>query len=154
MFYRFNFFALLFLLGISGCTSHSGNEKAYDTFTTNIYPDGSKRFTIAIIYKGSKQKSMGDAGNRSVKKRDGGSRSGEGKGGRGNSGQKRDNKQKNSLNEERQEAIIELLALKISETGFCRDGYFELGSSQMRNQTEIVGECQESASDEDRQRWN
>jgi hypothetical protein len=142
-------------LCITACTNHSAYEKkAYDTFTTNIYSDGSKRFIFAIVYQGGDRTSLNGESNRSVKKGDGGHRSGEGKGDRGQSGQKRDDNRKSSVNKEKQKAIVELLALKLAETGYCREGYFELSSSQMRNKSEIVGECQESASETDRQRWN
>jgi hypothetical protein len=154
MLYRFSFLTLLLSLCLTACTSNSGHDKAYDTFTTNIHADGSKRFIVAIVYRGGERKSNGGEGNRLVKKGDGGNRSGEGKGGKGKSGQKREDKQKSAVNKEKREAIVELLELKIAETGYCRGGYFELSSSQMRNRTEIVGECQESASEDDKQRWH
>ena len=46
--------------------------------------------------------------------------------------------------------IQQMLLAKLSQTGYCRDGYIEISSSVSRGYSFIRGECREVASEEDR----
>ncbi|GAC17462.1 hypothetical protein [Paraglaciecola arctica] len=162
MLLRFNLIILLLSLWLTACSSKPEFDKAArNQFSTEIHSDGSKRFVLSMAYPTDKPKGGRGGNKRSGKKGEGGERSGKGKGGRGQSGKKRDDKQEslpqNSeyiSDDEKREAIIRLLDEKIAETGYCRAGYIELNFSQMPDNTEIIGECVESASDQDKQRWD
>jgi hypothetical protein len=46
-----------------------------------------------------------------------------------------------------------LVEQNIAESGFCRNGYIELDYTSISGETQFRGECQESASAEDKARW-
>ncbi|GAA6183105.1 hypothetical protein [Aliiglaciecola sp. NS0011-25] len=162
MSYRLSFVILLFLFALSACAGKpERHQEAEEIFTTKIHADGSKRFVLAILYEQGKGEGRGGEGKPEGKRGGGeGGRSRQGRGGRGQSESTQDISQVSSIqrseggsDEDKREAILELLDEKLTETGYCRHGFIELDFSQMRSKTEIVGECQESASQEDEQRW-
>lgn len=162
MLLRFNLLIILLLFWLTACSSKPEYDKgAPSLFSTEIHSDGSKRFVLSMAYQTNKPKGGRGENKGSRKKGEGGERSGKGKGGHGQSGQKRDDKQ-GSLRQDREyvsddekrQAIITLLDQKLAETGYCRAGYIELNFSQMPEETEITGECVESASDQDKQHWD
>lgn len=48
------------------------------------------------------------------------------------------------------EMIYQRLESKLAETGYCREGYMELDFFMSRGQSQIKGECNDGASDNDR----
>ncbi|MDO6694631.1 hypothetical protein Q4574_15145 [Aliiglaciecola sp. 3_MG-2023] len=163
MSYRYLFVTVFLVMGLSACAGrHERHQEAENEFTTEIHSDGSKRFVVAIFYQ---QEKAGGGGGRGEGKREGkkggGGRSGQGQTGRGRSGSQEDSSLVDSVqrseggsDEEKREAIMDLLEQKLAETEYCRHGFIELDYSQMRSRTELVGECQESASEQDKQRWD
>ncbi|MFA3791101.1 hypothetical protein AB6T38_08275 [Aliiglaciecola sp. SL4] len=162
MSYRYHVLIVFLIIGLSACAGrHKGEQKEQEHFFTEIHSDGSKRFIVAIVYQQDKQSGSRGEGKREGKKGGGGGRSRQGQSGRGRPDADQDSSQVSSVqrneggsDEEKRQEIMDLLELKLTETGYCRHGYIELDYSQMRNKTELVGECQESASEEDKQRWD
>lgn len=52
---------------------------------------------------------------------------------------------------EQEEQAIEALEYKLQTSGYCRQGYFILGNYNQFGSVEIRGECQESATEADKQ---
>lgn len=52
---------------------------------------------------------------------------------------------------EQEEQAIEALEYKLQTSGYCRQGYFILGNYNQFGSVEIRGECQESATESDKQ---
>jgi hypothetical protein len=161
--YRFSVVVLLILFGLSACASrHDAHHEERQTFATEIHPDGSKRFVLAILYQQDKP-GGGARGKRSPEGKKGrsGGRTRDGQSGRGRPDSEQNSSQGTTIDrgeagydEDKREDIMDLLDQKLAETGFCRHGFIELDYSQMRDKTELVGECQESASQEDIERWD
>ena len=169
---RYTLLILALLLSISACSSKPERNGATEqVFTTDIRNNGSKRFLVAIVYaqdatgRQSKPERSGRGG-------EGGGRGGEG-GGRGGQDKQGGNRQKGqgreqsndasntsiqrsqggNSDDDRRAAIISLLEEKLTTTAYCRNGFIELDYSQMPDRTELKGECQESASQQDKERW-
>ena len=156
MSFRFSLIALFFTLVLSACASKPDLSKGErEQFTTDIQSDGSKRFEFAIVKQTNKSgegRSEGRGeGKRGGNRGEGGRR---GQGGNRGQGQQRGGQQSGESTEDLREDFIALLDAKIAETAYCRNGYIELDFSQMSGKTEFVGECQESASAEDKKRWD
>lgn len=49
--------------------------------------------------------------------------------------------------------FVSALEAKLDETGYCRDGYYELSSHYIPGESRIRGECKELATPEDRTRF-
>lgn len=119
------------------------------TFATQITQDGSKRFSVSIEsnerLRNSRRENAGERGR-------GGPNGGERRSGRGNrlEGQRRPNRSDNI--EDMRQRMIEVVQAKLSETEFCREGYLELDYTEINATAKFVGECLESATDEDRVR--
>jgi hypothetical protein len=164
LFYKICIAALAFsIIFVSGCANKPDRgNKSSQIFETDITDDGSKRFTLSIVEakreggkgKGSKQSGKGqrgEGGNGRGGKGQGGQRGG--RGGESENGDDRGNAQSYSSNEDNREKTIALLEAKLTETGYCRNGYIELDYSFVPGKTEFRGECQESASDADKAKW-
>jgi hypothetical protein len=156
---------ILIVLSLGACsTKPTHNKGAQKTFSTEIYANGSKRFVVAIVNSVSQGQHAQGKQKRSDKQdrnKGGSKRGGEG-GGKGKGQERSDSNepqygriQNNTAEseEDKRNEIIELLNEKLDETGYCRHGYIELDYIQMRGISELTGECQESASEEDKQRW-
>ncbi len=59
-----------------------------------------------------------------------------------------------SADDDTEEKAMSLLEAKLAETKYCRNGYILLEYSQIKGETFVRGECQESASEDDRSRWD
>jgi hypothetical protein len=161
--YRYSVVFLLILFGLFACASKNDpHHEERQTFTTEIHSDGSKRFVLAIVYQQDKP-GGGARGQRSPegKKGRGGGRTRDGQSGRGRPNSEQSSSQgaiidrgEAGYDEDKRDEIMDLLDQKLAETDFCRHGFIELDYSQMRGKTELVGECQESASQEDIERWD
>jgi hypothetical protein len=159
--YRFSFVILLIFFGVTACAGrHGAHQEGQELFSTEIHSDGSKRFILALLYQQDKDGRPRSKGKPEGKRDRGGDRKRQGQSGRGRPDSEQNSSQGSTLqrseagyDEDKREAIMDLLDQKLIETGFCRHGFIELDYSQMRDTTELVGECQESASEEDIQRW-
>lgn len=156
---------LLTILCLGACSSkHKAHKATERLFTTDIHDNGSKRFVLAIVYQRTRSENAQGQGKRSGKKggNKGGDRDGN-KGGDRGKGQERSgsNRQQSGAREnsdaiageEKRKEVMALLSEKLDETGYCRHGFIELNYLEMQDRTELIGECQESASEADRQRW-
>jgi hypothetical protein len=153
---RYILLILAIMLSMSACSTkpnrNNDNEKI---FTTNILSNGSKRFVVAITYA---QETNQKKPPRSGKKGDG-----EGRGGKRPKGERSgpsDDANYTAIQrggsdstDDKREAVLSLLEEKLATTAYCRNGFIELEYSQMPDKTELKGECQESASAQDKKRW-
>ncbi|MCY7296688.1 hypothetical protein [Alteromonas sp. a30] len=114
----------LLLIALSACVSRSAPE-VYGNLLTNIRPDGTKLF---VFTSGRGQQVPGLGALPSPSRR--------------------------QLQRDRREYMMSVLEAgleqKLESTGFCRTGYIPLGSYVERGIFEIRGECNESATKEDR----
>lgn len=151
---------------LGGCANKRDRvSQSSQLFETDIRADGSKRFVVSMFY--AKEKSGKGQGKRGQNGGEGGGRKeggGRGQGQRGQDDRQSRTQENNTMgvssqgqqsdsDDDKREDIIVFLETKIAETAYCRNGYIELDYSQMREKTELKGECQESASDQDKQRW-
>jgi len=130
-FYTPIFFLTCAILLLSSCSSTEIREDAIH-FHTRITSSGLKHFQVSIILPPAQ---------RQPKRRDG------------------NNNRSSSTSPEEQAArraeklLIETSAAKILETQFCRDGYWFLGNNFYNRKVFIRGECNETATNEDREKW-
>ena len=154
----FNFSSLilfiLFAIALIGCSSHSA-PKISEYFSTEIMADNSKRFYFSLIISHQYDEENNNQMRQKQSKRGkGGSGRGSGtrKGDNGN-GQTKQSTAKstktNSMELELEERLINQLALN----SYCRTGYMELERNIGRALMSIRGECHESATEGDRQRF-
>lgn len=129
------FTAISTTLIVTSCASQPEEPPvAPDWFSTNISVQGNKQFSFSIgIIVGDKDK------HRSIKLNGGpmpemGNTPPEGKGPMQNN---------SSMLHERLEA-------KLAETGYCREGYTEIDTYQTDNRMNLIGECKETATEQDR----
>ncbi|GAB5382592.1 MAG: hypothetical protein Alis3KO_32540 [Aliiglaciecola sp.] len=151
----------LFLVG-SGCASHpkrGGPER--QLFETEIKPDGSKRFHLTLVSKSNNRSERSGRARGNERGRGGGNR-GNGKASGGSVEPSRSGSQQTPQSEiakpEKSEADIREQAIAILESRlaniqYCRNGYILLEYSQLESEILVRGECQESASEQDKARW-
>lgn len=158
--------SIVSLCFISGCANkRSGPNRESTEFVTDIRSDGSKRFNLYVKTSGRRDKNGGrQNGQRGQNRGQQGEagRGGRGGGSRDRGGQRGDqNGQQPEIDrqrgdesaEETREKVIALVEQNIAESGFCRNGYIELDYTSISGETQFRGECQESASAEDKARW-
>ena len=160
----FTFFSLIVLSACSSAPSKEMRESA--EFSTELKDDGSKQFTLSVTHRSGEKKRRGtrgdseeNLGTRREEQGRGGSQDRQGRGDRGGSGENGEGYQTDSassvaLNSDKRQVMINLVETKLAETGYCRKGYFELSYSELAGETEFRGECQESASAQDKQQWD
>ena len=130
-------------LSITACSSNSPKRQSgmpTEVFVTQIKPDGSKVFNYSLIKNMPNQGQMGK---------------GRGKGGGmhgGMSGGMKGGKKPDmsKMKAKMEEKANKKLNLKLAETGYCREGYMELDSFFERGHVTIKGECNESATAQDK----
>lgn len=115
-------------LSLTGCSSNSPKRH------------GSKVFNYSLIKK------MPNQGKGQMGKGKGGGKHG-GMGGGMKGGKKPD---MSKMKAKMQEKAANKLAKKLSETGYCREGYKELDSFFERGHVTIKGECNETATAQDK----
>lgn len=134
---------------VVACSSTSNKEGFSENFVTQISEDGSKRFQYTV------QKEIPDGGRqRGGRKKGGGGMMGAGGGGRGGrgGGQNRTDmiaKMQEKVKAQAQGALEE----KLAEIEFCREGYMVLHEAFTMGRFQLQGECKDTASEEDRQRF-
>jgi hypothetical protein len=130
------------ILGLTACGSNPAKKHGRmpnEVFVTHIKANGSKVFNYSLIKKIPSQRQMGK-----------GMRKGAGMGGSMKAGKKPDFSQ---MNAKMHEKANEKLTLKLTETGYCREGYMRLDSFFERGHVTIKGECNDTATDEDREKF-
>ena len=125
---------------LSACADkHRPEAKQSDIFVTNIKYTNDKVFNFSI---GANQE-KGDRG-KNKSQRGGGSPA------------KRNNSPKSDshiANKNLLDALYSRLELKLSETGYCREGYVEIDTYESENRFHLLGKCNESATPEDKSRF-
>ena len=148
---------ILFAIALIGCISRSA-QKISEYFSTEIMEDGSKRFYFSLIISHQHDEENNNQMREKQSKRGkGGSGRGSGtrKGGNDNAQTKQStakpakSTKTNSMELELEERLINQLALN----SYCRTGYMELERNIGRALMSIRGECHESATEGDRQRF-
>ena len=130
-------------LTLSGCSSNSSKRHGgmpTEVFVTHIKPDGSKIFNYSLIKKMPNQGQMGQGMGKG-----GGMHGGMGGGMKG--GKKPD---MSKMKAKMEEKANKKLNLKLAETGYCREGFMELDSFFERGHVTIKGECNETATAQDK----
>lgn len=143
------------LLLINGCASKPHHQKeSSHSFETNITRDGSKRFILSIIEAYREPSEKGQQRKEGGKGR-GGPKDEGGRGGKRGEGYNNETRggQSSASDEDNRLKILALLDDTLTQTEYCRFGYIELDYSHVQGKTEISGECQESASSEDKEKW-
>ena len=125
-----------FIASLTACAgghhrAPNGAPPMNEELVTTITPGGLKIFTYTVSLHGP----SGNGGGR-MPPPGGGSGGSPGEGGRPGGNHMKD-------------MIVESLLTKLDETGFCREGYIELGSSVDMRESFIRGECKEAATKED-----
>lgn len=120
--------ALILLITLTACSSRPGAD-IQGHLLTNIRSDGTKLF----VYTSDRGIRMPELGGLSQPSR-------------------------HNIKRDRRDyvraAIEDSLEAKIEKTGFCRKGYLPLGHFIERGRFEIRGECNESATKEDRLKFS
>jgi hypothetical protein len=144
---------LLFsLFTLSACSSKI-EPKSHAFFRTEIRDDNSKEFTFSVVFSRSKDEASNGMKNASNTQRPD-KRRGSGKG-RGNRSQDDSTAAKSttktsSKTEKLQTIFQQHLDLKMKETKYCKAGYLTLEKSFVGAIYSLRGECNESATKEDR----
>jgi len=129
---------------LSACASQDNKRQPpefMEHFDTTITDNGSKMFDYQLRI----------AHQEPSKQRSGGMRPQDD----GGSNQRSGNKPERGKMERRfRNTAYEKLAIKLQETGYCREGYLELSSDIYRGKAQIRGECREGASPEDRDKFS
>lgn len=135
------------IFGVVACSGPNPKPKApklTEHFTTQITENGSKMFDYSLVAQrpDGDRKGRGDGAGR----RGPGGKNGEGgrRGGRGGA---------EEMQEHIKREFYQKLQAKLEETGYCREGYMELDSEFSRRQSRVRGECRESSTDSDREKF-
>lgn len=128
-------------LTLAGC-AHSPPPLAQEDifFDTKIESDNSKVFSISIPLP---SKNRGD-------KPSGQGRGKRGDRDRGSMGGEMRAKQAGGNEEKVYQKLLDALNEKLAETGYCTTGYMEVDTHQSDTRFHLLGECNESASEQDR----
>ncbi len=156
------FITALITVCISGCSSRD-EPKLTPIFHTEIKADDSKMFSFTLVgnngikAEGAEDnkpegESEGERGKGSGGK---GGRGGRGKGDRQSSTEQvpRPTSRSNDKSKYLNELLYELLNEQLLQNQYCRTGYFQLEKSLVRGLINLKGECNESATAEDKARF-
>ena len=112
-------------------------------FETKIKQDGTKLFAFSIPLMKPREGGGGRGGR-------GQGGDGGGRGGRGGQESRGGSSQKSSDSSDRMtEQLYASLDEKLDETGYCQTGYIEIDTHQTEDRLHLLGECNETASDND-----
>lgn len=123
------------LILLSGCSSKY-NTKSTEVFKYQILDDDAKMFTYSLIFVNQSTSGKSDKNKKKEKQT--------------NKKYKRGMGKKVTIEDQMTEELEEGLAQKLVTNGYCRKGYFELARDLKRTIYSIRGECNESATPEDR----
>jgi hypothetical protein len=153
--------AVLILL-VSACSSSQKNQAFEDYLATNIRSDGSKEFYYTVTMSNSQNSKKGTGGkNVSGGAHVSGGSSSNTRGGAGitvggSGSRQRGNKgggKRRQAGAAQDERMSEQLEKKLLATGFCREGWMEQERYYQPPNASIRGECNETATDKDRQNF-
>lgn len=143
--------AFLIILSVimTGCSSVSKSDMK-DFFRSDIRADDSKMFTFTVIVtqQGKKDKKSTQKNSKSKGGRDSGK-----KGGQQNSQRNTKDNSMNKNDDHMTELFEELLIERLEKNQYCRDGYIELDRAFSGSTFTLRGECNESATENDRKRF-
>lgn len=132
---------MIMLSLLSACaTKEKSFSNMREVFTTEIDKEGSKRFTYLLI---SRTRGLNTLGLVSSKEQSGKRQNGRG-GGYERVGANR---------EELKEDFVDRLDVFLFENQYCRTGYIELDFTAVVTEIQLVGECNESATPQDIEKW-
>lgn len=137
------------------CSHHHPTlEGSQEVFATDIKTDGSKRFNFTLMLHTERKRERQNRSPQGGSGKEGRKKQGKPRreGSRSGTGTRPESKQ-GDADEKLREKALERLVQKIEENGYCRNGYIELDYFALRGQVQIRGECQESASEQDREKW-
>jgi len=133
-------FSVTFLFS---CASNKHERrKSAPIFVTNITDNGSKLFSFSV------SRGTNNGGEGAYKGGHGG-----GKGGGSRNSDSNQGGNSEEMVKKLQVAMFQKLEEKLLVTEFCREGYFELDSYFTRGASQIRGECNESATEVDRNKF-
>ncbi|WP_299768262.1 hypothetical protein [uncultured Pseudoteredinibacter sp.] len=137
---------------VAACSSTPEKEGFSENFVTQISEDGSKRFQYTL------QKGIPDGGRKRGGRVKGGGMKGGGMMGAGGARRGQgDDKNRTDMIAKMQEKVKAQaqgsLEEKLAEVEFCREGYMVLHEAFTMGRSQLLGECRDTASEEDRQRF-
>lgn len=139
-----------------GCSSKPDMPKdLVETFTTDILADDSKRFGYALSLPSADDRRRGsmDRAPGAEREQRGGRQGGRGQGGQGGRDQGEDPRDRRKREQGMYEHLIEKLDAKIASTGYCKEGYFVLETYVGQMDYLVEGECNDSATEQDREKF-
>ena len=136
-------------LFITACASQQRQRpKVSKIFVTNISDGGIKIFSFSMTREMS---GRGKGGGKGAGRGGKGGGMGGGMGGGRHGGKGGGNADSDEgMEEKMKNKVLDELELKLDITGYCREGYSELESYFSRRASQIRGECNEDATEEDR----
>lgn len=139
------------VLAVSGCSGPGSKRKPpemRESFSTSVTEDGSKMFEYRLV-------AVRSSDNRDSMPSKGGMRPRGGMGGgKGGDRPSHGDGDSGAMQEKMKSKFYEKLDAKLAESGYCREGYMELDSTFSRGTSVLRGECRESASDTDRDKFS
>jgi len=134
---------------VAACSSTPEKEGFSESFVTQISEDGSKRFQYTL------QREIPDGGRKRGGRMKGAMKGGGmmGAGGRGQGGGKNRTDMIAKMQEKVKAQAHGSLEEKLAEVEFCREGYMVLHEAFTMGRFQLQGECRDTASEEDRQRF-
>jgi hypothetical protein len=148
------FIILFIIFSLTACAPQSRrmeNLEVEEKFVPYITETGLKIFIYTVSMKGAGEQGDSRGGAKSTGERGGSRRGTKPTGGRGGGSHGGTTPDRDSMEKSIKEKIEQKLLAKLTETGYCREGYLELGSSIGKRESSIRGECKEGATEEDRQ---
>lgn len=125
---------------LSACATPQLEPTEHESFATKIHADDSKTFTYQLEDHGAaKTQTYIEFTDQRLQDSQ-----------HPNAQQEADQREE----QRREHRFFRLLDAKLKQTGFCREGYVELESSIKARVATVRGECRESASPEDRERFS
>lgn len=140
---------------ITACSSQS-DLISHAFINTHIEENNAKMFTFYATPIANKQtKSSPQKGNQAQEKEGGRDKGKEGQNQKKNNNSQINSRYDNKHNEQAdlRKALLEQLEITLKEKKYCREGYIKLSTNVGIGLSKIKGECHESATDEDRQRF-
>lgn len=135
-------FIILALILLSACSQTPKKPAFNESFVTHIELDGTKKFSYSLI-------SLKPGNNIPQKGKGKGRHQGQGKGSYGQGKRKSDNRPPKGNGKMLNQRLEKIL----SETGYCQQGYTELDTYNDREISQFTGQCEEKASDTERERF-
>jgi hypothetical protein len=135
---------LLLPVLLNACAGMGHKEpKQPDMFATNIKPNNEKVFNFSIDANEEKDSERPQRG---------------GGGGGGNGGPPPDRNDSSDSaggmpSEKLFDQLLDHLELKLSDTGYCREGYTKIDTYESSNRLHVLGRCNEPATPEDKRQF-